>query len=154
MSLRTVDFSTREEPMVIDTEGFRRAHGALCAQQDEVRALARRLPELSRPERNLEIGAVLAYLRKHVEPHTKLDERLLYPAVAERLGDPLVAATMNYDHLAIRDWIAKLADADLQDTDLLQELLYGLTALISVHVWKENELFLRSLESPDWPAQA
>jgi len=40
-------------------------------------------------------------LQSRVEPHTKLDERLLYPDVADRLGDPLVAASMNYGHLAI-----------------------------------------------------
>jgi hypothetical protein len=30
-------------------------------------------------------------------------------------------------------------------------VLYGLDALIRVHVWKENELFLGVLTSPSWP---
>jgi len=66
--------------------------------------------------------------------------------VAERLGDPLIAVSMNYDDLAIRHWISKIAAADVTDTDRLQRLLYGLDALIRVHIWKENALFLAQLE--------
>ncbi len=82
-----------------------------------------------------------------MDPHTKLDERLLYPAVAERLGDPLVAVSMSYDHLAIRHWISEIAAADVSRTEHFQQLLYGLDAIIRVHVWKENALFLALLES-------
>jgi hypothetical protein len=35
-------------------------------------------------------------VRKEVDPHMKLDKRLLYPAIAERLGDPLIEASMNH----------------------------------------------------------
>ena len=31
------------------------------------------------------------------------------------MGSPLATAAMAYDHLAIRAWIAKLAEADDQD---------------------------------------
>ena len=90
---------------------------------------------------------ILSYLRERVAPHTKLDELLLYPEVATRLGDPLVAVSMNYDHLAIRHWIERIATVDITETALLQQLLYGLDALIRVHLWKEDELFLAPLES-------
>jgi hypothetical protein len=79
---------------------------------------------------------------------------LLYPEVATRLGDTLVDASMNYHRLAIHHWIELLAGADVSDTARLQELLYGLDALIRVHLWKDNELFLASLESSSWPAPA
>jgi hypothetical protein len=59
---------------------------------------------------------------------------------------------MAYDHLAIRSWIAKLAEADEEDVATLQELLYGLDALIRVHLWKEDELFVKPLGSSTWPA--
>jgi hypothetical protein len=65
----------------------------------------------------------VSYLRERVEPYTKLDELLLYPEVATRLGDPLVAASMNYDHLAIRQWIERIATVDITDTALLQHVL-------------------------------
>ena len=137
--------------MAVDTAGFHKAHDELNDQCSDVRTLARHLPELTPEERLAARRHILRYLRKDVDPHTKLDELLLYPAVAERLGDPLVAASMNYDHLAIRHWISKIAAADVADVDRLQRLLYGLDALIRVHIWKENELFLAELEDPSWP---
>jgi hypothetical protein len=81
-----------------------------------------------------------------------LDERLLFPAVARRLGDPLATATMSYDHRAIRAWLARLGAADPDDVPELEELLYGLAALVRVHVRKERELYLAMLESGSWPA--
>jgi hypothetical protein len=137
--------------MAVDITGFQKAHREIDAHVAELRALAARLPELTEPERDKARSRLLLYLRERLDPHTKLDERLLYPAVAERLGDPLVAVSMNYDHLAIRHWISKLAAADIADTDRLQQLLYGLDALIRTHIWKENELFLATLESRAWP---
>jgi hypothetical protein len=67
-------------------------------------------------------------------PHTRLDEQLLYPEVSHRVGTPLLAASMNYDHRAIRRWIDRLESADVADVAKMQELLYGLDALIRVHV--------------------
>ena len=95
----------------------------------------------------------LSYVGAQGQPHTKLDELLLYPEVATRLrGDPLVVASMNYDHLAIRHWIEQIAAGDVTKTALLQQLLYGLDALIRVHLWKEDKLFLTPLESASRPA--
>jgi hypothetical protein len=71
--------------------------------------------------------------------------------VTARLGDPLATASMNYDHMAIRRWIEDIAEADVEDVARLQQLLYGLHALITVHTWKEDELYLTALESPSWP---
>ena len=137
--------------ITVDTTGFERSHEKLLAGLNDLRALAGQLPALPLPEREQARERLLWYLHDEVEPHTKLDEQLLYPAVAERLGDALIAVSMRYDHLAIRHWISKVAEADMSDTDRLQRLLYGLDALIRVHVWKENELFLASLESGSWP---
>src|SRR5579883_1869042 len=140
--------------MPVDTAAFREAHSRLGARVDELRAGAARLPSLTREERARLRQELLDVLRTSVEPHTKLDERLLYPAVVDRLGDALVAASMGYDHVAIRHWIGELEAADADDVPYLQELLYGLDALIRVHMWKENELFIGALESSDWPRAA
>jgi hypothetical protein len=143
-----------EADMTVDTAGFREAHHELLDQTVELRLAAERVPELANEEREEARARIVSYLRERVAPHTKLDELLLYPEVATRLGDPLVAASMNYDHLAIRHWIERIATVDITDTALLQQLLYGLDALIRVHLWKEDELFLAPLESFAWPALA
>jgi Hemerythrin HHE cation binding domain len=140
--------------MTVDTQQFRQAHYELREQTAELRLAAERLPALTTHERAETRRQILRYLDEHVVPHTKLDELVLYPEVATRLGDPLVAVSMNYDHLAIRHWIKLIAAADVTETAELQQLLYGLDALLRVHLWKENELFLASLESPSWPALA
>lgn len=137
--------------MTVDTDRFREAHHQIREQTAELRLAAASFPALTDDEREETRTRILHYLHECVDPHTKLDELVLYPEVAERLGDPLVAASMNYDHLAIRHWIELIAAADLTDTAEVQQLLYGLDALIRVHLWKENELFLASLESPAWP---
>ena len=138
--------------MAVHTRGFREAHAGLSRELERLRVLAERYPELTEEQRRSEHEQIVAFLHDKVEPHTKLDERLLYPEVAERLGDALVATSMNYDHLAIRHWIAELATADPHDAAHLQQLLYGLEAIIRVHIWKEEELFVKPLESGSWPS--
>ena len=82
----------------------------------------------------------------------RTDRRLLYPKIAERLGDPLAAAPMNYDHRAIRWWIDEIARAEITETSELQRLLYGIHALIKVHLSREEDLYVGALESEAWPA--
>ena len=131
---------------------FHLRHDEFRAWTSELRSAARRMPELSAAERFALLADIVAFLQEKVEPHTHVDEQVLYPQAAARMGSPLATAAMAYDHLAIRAWIAKLAEADDRDVATLQELLYGLDALIRVHLWKEDELMLNPLESSTWPA--
>jgi iron-sulfur cluster repair protein YtfE (RIC family) len=131
---------------------FEVAHETFRAWTDELRIAARRLPNLDTADRMQLIADLVAFLHEEVEPHMRVDEDVLYPAAAGRLGSPLATAALAYDHLAIRAWIAKLAEAADEDVETLQELLYGLDALIRVHLWKEDELTLRPLRSSTWPA--
>jgi hypothetical protein len=54
---------------------------------------------------------------------------------------------MIHDHEAIVARIERLQRADVRDVDSLQELLYGLYALISVHFRKEEDLQLPAFDS-------
>ena len=136
----------------MSSEQFREARAQFNAWTDGLRLAARRLPGLTAGERQEVIGGLVAFLHDNIEPHTRIDEQVLYHEAAERLGSPLVTAAMAYDHLAIRTWIAKLVEADKEDVDTLQELFYGLDALIRVHIWKEDELLVRPLSSSTYPA--
>ncbi len=131
---------------------FAVAHESFRAWTDSLRVAARRLPELAPGERMVLIADLIAFLHEEVEPHMRVDEEVLYPTASGRLGSPLATAALAYDHLAIRGWIAKLAEAEDEDLATLQELLYGLDALIRVHLWKEDELLVRPLGSSSWPA--
>lgn len=113
---------------------------------------ARKLPELSLAAREEYRGRVLGFLRDEIGGHMLTDQRLLYPKIAERLGDPLAAAPMNYEHRAIRWWTDEIARADVADTAELQRLLYGVHALIKLHLSREEDLYVGALDSAAWPA--
>lgn len=138
--------------MPVASDDFRLAHESIRTQTEALRRAARDIPHMAYDDRAAARDAVVDFLRREVEPHTRLDERLLYPEVADRLGAPLATAPMAYDHLAIRQWIAELEEADPAYPDRLQELLYGLDALMRVHIWKENALYLPVVETAGWPA--
>jgi hemerythrin-like domain-containing protein len=131
---------------------FESRHDELRAWTDQLREAAVALPGLSPADRASVVADLVAFLHDRVEPHTRIDEAVLYPTAESRSGSPLATASMAYDHLAIRSWIAKLTEADEDEVDTLQELIYGLDALIRVHLWKEDELFVKPLRSSTWPA--
>jgi hypothetical protein len=113
---------------------------------------ARTLPAVEPEERAALRARALEFLRDDVREHMRLEERVLHPLLAERLGDPLAPAPMRYEHLAIRWWTDRIAEADVEDVDELQRLLYGVHALIRVHLSREEDLYVGVLESPEWPA--
>lgn len=135
----------------LETETVREGHFRLRNEVDHIRSAAQELPTLSPEERRLIVARILDYLRGTLLPHAADEERSLYPAVGEILGNAEATRTMTHDHLAIRARVVELAATDENDLDRLQELLYGLYALITVHFWKEDQLYLPLLERPAWP---
>ena len=123
-------------------------------QAAELCEAARTMPELDPDQRAAALRDIVTLLHERVLPHIWIDERALYPEIVRRLGDPLVTPSMNYDHRAIRRWIDDMAASDARNVGRVQQLLYGLSALIIVHVWKEDELYVAALESQSWPALA
>ena len=124
-------------------------HEHLLDHAEHMRVAALELPALSPEERHDLIARILDFLRHDLAAHAESEERELYPEVARLLGDPRATATMEYDHVAVRQLTARLAEATVHDVALLQELLYGLHALITVHFRKEEELYLPLVEATD-----
>ena len=124
------------------TEPFRREHEELKVHIDHVAQAARELPRLSPEERETVVERILGFLRDTLVPHARAEEEVLYPEWARLLGFPDAAAPMVHDHEAIVARIDALERADADDVDTLQELLYGLHALIAVHFSKEEDLQL------------
>jgi iron-sulfur cluster repair protein YtfE (RIC family) len=135
----------------IDTHtshGHRQDHKELGEHVAHLRLAARELPDLSLEERKALVGSIVDFLDGRLVPHATAEEHTLYPAVAELIGRE-ATAPMLYDHRAIRQRLAELEAADPADLETLQELLYGLYALISVHFWKEEELYFPLLDAHD-----
>lgn len=69
------------------------------------------------------VTRIVSFFRDDLFVHAEEEERGLYREVAQLLGDSCATEPMIYDHAAIRQLTARLEDADVSDTSLLQELL-------------------------------
>lgn len=129
------------------TEPFRREHEQLLSHIEHVRQAAREVPQLSEEERKALVGRILDFLQGTLVPHAQAEEAVLYPEWAKLVGFEGAAVPMVHDHEAIVERIERLAQADPDELDTLQELLYGLYALISVHFRKEEDIQLPAFDA-------
>jgi iron-sulfur cluster repair protein YtfE (RIC family) len=134
-----------------ETETLRRDHAKLCENVEDIRRAAAELPEASPEERDAIVRGIVDFLRETLLRYAEDEEHSLYPIVGRLLGNPEATRPMSHDHIAIRARVIELAATEDTDLDRLQELLYGLYALITVHFWKEEQLYLPLLERPAWP---
>ena len=129
-------------------------HRHLLAHVDQIRAAGGEVADLAPEERRALVGRILEFLRDTLVPHAEWEEQVLYAAVGKVLGNTAATATMSRDHVAIRRMIDALAEADRADVTRLQEVLYGLHALIVLHFEKVEEIYLPLLderpEVGDW----
>ena len=125
---------------------LRDEHRHLLAHVDQIRAAGGEVADLAPEERESLVGRILEFLRGTLVPHAEWEEQVLYAAVGKVLGNTAATATMSRDHVAIRRMIDALAEADRADVTRLQELLYGLHALIVLHFEKEEEIYLPLLD--------
>ena len=135
-----------------ETEAVREEHAHLREHVDHIRLAARELPTVSPEERREIVARILDFLRNTLLPHAEEEEQGLYAAVGEALGNAEATRPMTHDHIAIRARVIELGTTSPEDVDRLQELLYGLYALLRVHIWKEERLYLAMLDAPGWPA--
>jgi iron-sulfur cluster repair protein YtfE (RIC family) len=136
------------------TAAFREEHRHLMVHVGQIRVAAGEVSDLAPEERESVRGRVLDFLRGTLLPHAEWEEQVLYTAVGDLLGDAQATATMSRDHVAIARMIEALAETDVDDIAQLQELLYGLHALITVHFEKEEEIYLPLLDArPDVAAR-
>ena len=129
------------------TEPFRREHDELKSHIEHIGEAARELPHLPTAEREVVIERILGFLHGTLVPHAKAEEAVLYPEWARLLGFDDAAVPMVHDHEAIVARIDRLGRADVDDVDTLQELLYGLYALIGVHFSKEEDIQLPAFDA-------
>jgi hypothetical protein len=83
----------------------------------DLRVAARTIRSQTMNERRETCEWLASALRDRLEPHAELDEPGL-----EALGV----------------WTDELERVDTMDVDLLQEVLYGIDALVRVHLWRET----------------
>jgi iron-sulfur cluster repair protein YtfE (RIC family) len=129
------------------TEPFRREHEELLEHIEHLAEAAREMPRLPPAKRAELRDRVLGFLRGTLVPHAQAEEAVLYPRWAELVGFADAAVPMVHDHEAIVARIERLEAVDTEDVDTLQELLYGLYALVSVHFRKEEDIQLPAFDA-------
>jgi len=140
--------------MPLPTQPFRDEHAELIAHVEHIRQAAGEVARVSPEERQAIVQRIVAFLRGTLVPHAAAEEEVLYPEWARLVGSSDASAPMVHDHEAIVARIDALAEVDLGDIDRLQELLYGLYALIGVHFRKEEDIQLATLDAnPDVAAR-
>jgi len=100
--------------------GTRRQHELQLLMKDVLES-GRTIRAATWAERRDSCGRLCAQVRAQLEPHARSDEPGL---------------------VAIRTWLDALELTDPGDVDRIQELLYGLDALVRVHIWRETNLEL------------
>ena len=128
-------------------------HEELLEHIEHLTVAAREIPRFSEEERDALRNRILGFLRGTLVPHARAEEEILYPEWAELVGFRDAAIPMVHDHEAIVARIERLEAAEAGDVDTLQELLYGLYALISVHFRKEEDLQLPAFDAAPEVAQ-
>ncbi len=133
--------------MPLPTQPFRDEHAELIAHVEHIRQAAGEVARVSPEERQAIVHRILGFLRNTLVPHAAAEEQVLYPEWARLVGSSDAAAPMVHDHEAIVARIDALAATAPGDVDRLQELLYGLYALIGVHFRKEEDIQLPVLDA-------
>jgi hypothetical protein len=119
----------------------------LSFQVARLLSIARDLPDMSHHERIFALARVRDFLRHRLIPYVRTKETVVYPAWAEMVGYRDAPVPLIHDHDAISARVDQLMRTDADDTAALQELLYGLHALIEVSFDKEEDLRLPVLDS-------
>jgi iron-sulfur cluster repair protein YtfE (RIC family) len=114
-------------------------HEQIVLDAEWMRFQAGRLPALSLAERRTLVDETLERLRA-IGRHTAAEERVFYPILARLLGTARIGDALAADHRYVHARMQYLADTDPASTAALQAILYGLHAVITTHIQKEDEI--------------
>ncbi len=102
------------------------------------------------------VGQAHSFLIHELIPHAQAEEQVLYPTVGRLLRALEATETMSRDHLEVIRLTEELESlrlhlfytpASQSDEQALRRVLYGLYAIIKLHLAKEEEIYLPILEA-------
>jgi hypothetical protein len=137
-------------------ERWRSQHLDLLPEVERIRETADRLERQTARETRAQLDGVLAFLREKLRPHNVEEEADFYPLISKALGAkdstaPMARAHLEIDHLTrcLADLVDELeekpdATGALEAETLadLRRVLYGLHAVVTLHLAQEDELYL------------
>jgi iron-sulfur cluster repair protein YtfE (RIC family) len=120
-------------------------HEQILRDAEWMRLQAARVPSLSLEERQALVTEALERLRR-IGIHTAAEESIFYPVLARLLGTAKIGEALAADHRYVHARMQYLAETDPASTAALQAILYGLQAVITTHIEKEDEILLPLVE--------
>lgn len=145
------------------TDPLREEHAELRPQLEALRATADQVGTAPRVALAKAVSACHSFLAGHLLVHAEAEEAALYPAVEQALGCTGATDTMRLDHGEIRRLTERLdhlrrrlSTGELADGDEreLKMVLYGLYAVVTLHLQKEEDAYLPALDARLTPEQA
>jgi len=125
-------------------------HERLAVPLSRLRVVADQLATLSPGEAAAALAEVEKIVREHLLRHERQDDVQLYPAVERALGGGDLMAAMHREHREVQQLGALLTrmTADLppegpspSEMNDFRRVLYGLDAVLRLHIAQENELY-------------
>lgn len=131
------------------SQPLRDEHRALLP---EIRALRVAADAVGTASAGARLESARRLLDRHLVPHMAAEDTALYPRIDELAGTD-ATVTMRRDHDEIRRRIADLdalqgrSDVDAAVDSELRAALYGLDAIVQLHLAKEEELYYPLLDA-------
>jgi iron-sulfur cluster repair protein YtfE (RIC family) len=136
-------------------QSLRDEHREMLTRLESLRTAADSVGEVPLAVLQSRVARAVEFLTGELLPHADAEERGLYPVVARLMGAPEGTQTMAEDHLEAARLTVELdvLQSELRGPSLappvaqeLRRILYGLYALITAHLAKEEKVFFPILE--------
>lgn len=142
--------------MTATLTAIRNEHEALRHHLDQLKTAAD-LIELSAVEAVVaELEDAYLFLERHILPHAKAEEEVLYRAYDQVANSPWATDTMRRDHEEVAELTKELLAVRLKlftdpltlhQKHELRRILYGLHAVLSLHLRHEEQIILPRIEA-------
>jgi heavy metal translocating P-type ATPase len=139
---------------------IREEHGRLIPGLRRIRQLADQLDTLPICTARQELQAVRGFLVDEILPHNEAENATLYPVVAKLIGGRNPTAPMARGHTEIAHLVNLFARTlddlpengpDAEDVLEFRRMLYGLHAILKLHLAQEEESYLTLFEEDSLP---
>lgn len=143
-------------------QGMRDEHSEQVTRLELLRAVADLINSVPIASLRDNVGQAYSFLIHQFLPHAQAEEKVLYPTVGKLLHAVEAPDTMSRDHLEVMRLTEELetlrlhlfyAPLSTSDEHALRRVLYGLYAIIKLHLAKEEEIYLPILEARLPPAE-
>jgi iron-sulfur cluster repair protein YtfE (RIC family) len=146
----------RRDKMAALPQVVRDEHKELKARIEFLRTVADSVGNAAIEALREGVGQAYTFLIHQLIPHAQAEEQVLYPTVGRLLRALEATDTMSRDHLEVIRLTEELealrlhlfyAPLSESDEQALRRVLYGLYAIIKLHLAKEEEIYLPFLEA-------